>query len=92
MNLGIEDAHVFAACAADVLKGQMGRIADYGRLRHGVHETVVSRMDKLTTLARGQGWMGLLRRYLMPALTEIGPLAREMQTFITGLDQPVRLH
>jgi 2-polyprenyl-6-methoxyphenol hydroxylase-like FAD-dependent oxidoreductase len=35
MNLGIEDAFVFAACAADALKGRSrAALADYARLRH----------------------------------------------------------
>lgn len=36
MNLGIEDAFVFAACAADALQGDLTRLADYARLRHAV--------------------------------------------------------
>jgi 2-polyprenyl-6-methoxyphenol hydroxylase-like FAD-dependent oxidoreductase len=34
MNLGIEDAYVYAACAEDVIKGCAERIKDYSRLRH----------------------------------------------------------
>lgn len=37
MNLGIEDAFVYAACAADALKGDLGRLGDYGRLRQIAH-------------------------------------------------------
>jgi hypothetical protein len=54
MNLGIEDAFVFAACAADALDGKASRLAEYGRLRHSVHEAVVARLDKLTRVARGR--------------------------------------
>jgi len=32
MNLGIEDAYVFAKCAADELNGGGRRLADYGRI------------------------------------------------------------
>jgi len=91
MNLGIEDAYVFAACAADALGGNWERLNDYARLRHPVHREVVSRMDKLTTLARGRPkWMALLRHYLIPGMTRFGPVAHRMCDFITGLDEPTR--
>jgi 2-polyprenyl-6-methoxyphenol hydroxylase-like FAD-dependent oxidoreductase len=90
MNLGIEDAFVFAACAADALDGQLDRIDDYGRLRMPIHKRVVSRMDRLTTLARGQTPMiALLRRYLFPAVAHASPLTSFMQTFVAGLDHQV---
>ena len=92
MNLGIEDAFVFAACAADLLGGEGDRLADYNRLRHPVHAKVVARMDHLTTLARGRpGWMGLARHYLVPTLAGFGRLARPMRQFITGPDHPAEL-
>jgi 2-polyprenyl-6-methoxyphenol hydroxylase-like FAD-dependent oxidoreductase len=91
MNLGIEDAFVFAACAADALAGDMARLDDYAHLRHPVHARVVARMDRLTSLARGRpGWVGHLRHFLIPALTNFGPLAHIMREFITGLDYPTR--
>lgn len=92
MNLGIEDAFVFAACAAGALRGRPELIAEYGYLRHQVHRLVVARMDRLTALARGRpGWVGLLRRMLIPGMTGFGPAAHVMRDFVTGLDQPVRL-
>jgi 3-(3-hydroxy-phenyl)propionate hydroxylase len=70
MNRGIEDAHVYAACAADALKGHPERIRDYSRLRHPIHKTVVGRMDRLTALARGRPrWVGLFRHYLIPLVS-----------------------
>jgi 2-polyprenyl-6-methoxyphenol hydroxylase-like FAD-dependent oxidoreductase len=91
MNLGIEDAYVFSACVADALAGDMSRFDQYHDLRHPVHAKVVSRMDRLTTLARGKpGWLGLLRNHLIPAVASFGPLAHVMQDFVTGLDEPIR--
>ena len=93
MNLGIEDAYVYAACAQDVIKGRTGRLKDYSRLRHPIHKMVVSRMGRLTGLARGRPkWVGLLRHYLIPTMAGIGPLERIMRDFLTGLDHPVRVH
>jgi 2-polyprenyl-6-methoxyphenol hydroxylase-like FAD-dependent oxidoreductase len=93
MNLGIEDAWVFAECAADSLAGQPGRLEDYGRLRHAVHERVVSRIRLLTELARGRpGLVGLLREHLLPGLTRFGPSAHAMVALLTGLDHEVRSH
>lgn len=92
MNLGIEDAYVFAACAANALGGAPGWLADYGRLRHPVHAKVVARMDRLTALARGQpAWVRLARHYLFPALAGFGPFAHKMQNFVAGLDEPTKV-
>ncbi len=91
MNLGIEDAFVFADCAADALRGEIGRIADYGRLRHAVHKRVVGRIELLTTLARGQPEaVGLLRRFLIPGIAHLAPARRRMEEMVSGLDHPVR--
>ena len=91
MNLGIEDAFVFADCAAGALNGDIGRIADYGHLRHGVHKRVVGRIEKLTTLARGQPEaIGLLRRYLIPGMAHLAPARRRMEAMLSGLDHPVQ--
>jgi 2-polyprenyl-6-methoxyphenol hydroxylase-like FAD-dependent oxidoreductase len=92
MNLGIEDAWVFAACAVDVLAGDSSRLADYGRMRHAVHRKVVTRMNKLTVLARGRPrLLGLVRHYLIPALIGFSPLANLMELFIAGVDQPTEI-
>jgi 2-polyprenyl-6-methoxyphenol hydroxylase-like FAD-dependent oxidoreductase len=87
MNLGIEDAFVYAACASDRLDGRENALAEYERLRQPIHRRVVARMDRLTTLARGQpGWVGIARHYLIPTLTNFAPLAKTMREFLTGLD------
>ena len=67
INLGIEDAFVFAHCATDALHGDLQRLTEYGLLRHDVHAGVVAGVDRLTRLARGQpAILGLLRRFVMP--------------------------
>jgi 2-polyprenyl-6-methoxyphenol hydroxylase-like FAD-dependent oxidoreductase len=91
MNLGIEDAFVFAHCAVDALQGNLKRLSDYGLIRHEVHARVVARVDRLTRLARGQpAIVGLLRR-LMPAITTFGATHRSMVGLVTGLDHPIKV-
>lgn len=92
MNLGIEDAFVFAHCALDVLGGDPKRLSDYGKLRHDVHVRVVGQVDKLLRLARGQPTIvGLLRRFAIPAMTTFGPTRRAMIKLFTGLDHPIEV-
>jgi 2-polyprenyl-6-methoxyphenol hydroxylase-like FAD-dependent oxidoreductase len=70
-NLGIEDAYIYAACAAIALAGHLDAIDNYAGLRQPIHKTVVGRMDHLPTLARGRpDWVGLMRRYPAPSMTE----------------------
>jgi len=53
---------------------------------------VVSRIDRLTRLARGQpAVVGLLRRFVMPAVTAFGPTRRAMAELATGLDHPIKV-
>ena len=92
MNLGIEDAFVFAHCAIDALNGNPKRLSDYGELRHDVHARVVGHIDKLLRLARGQpAIVGLLRRFAIPAMTNFGPTRRAMIELFTGLDHPIKI-
>ena len=92
MNLGIEDAFVFAHCATDALHGDLQRLTEYGLLRHDVHAGVVASVDRLTRLARGQpAILGLLRRFVMPAITMFGPTRRSMIDLVTGLDHPIKV-
>ena len=92
MNLGIEDAYVFAKCAADELHGGDRRLADYGRIRHAVDAGVVERIKKLTQLARGRPELvALFRRYLIPGLTKFPPTAHQMIKLVTGLDHAVEV-
>jgi len=90
MNLGIEDAFVFASCAAGALRGDLLRIEAYARLRRPVHTRIVGRMDKLTALARGRPrWVEVLRNALLPAVTGFGPAARMIRELVSGLDHDV---
>lgn len=93
MNLGIEDAYVFAEYAAEALTGRWDRLEDYGRARHKVHSSVVSRISALTKLARGQpDIVGALRHYLIPGMTKFPPTAHAMLELLTGLDHEVITH
>nr|WP_276556741.1 FAD-dependent monooxygenase [Rhodoblastus acidophilus] len=93
MNLGIEDAYVFAACAAEALAGRPGRLDEYGRLRRLTHEQVVGRVRALTTFARGRpAPLGALRPWLLPLALRCPPLARALRDTLTGLDHPARAH
>jgi 2-polyprenyl-6-methoxyphenol hydroxylase-like FAD-dependent oxidoreductase len=93
MNLGIEDAYVFAECASDALQGRWRRLEDFGRLRREVHHKVIGRIRALTRLARGQpDLVGALRRYLIPGVTKFPPTAAPTIQLLTGLDHEVRLH
>jgi 2-polyprenyl-6-methoxyphenol hydroxylase-like FAD-dependent oxidoreductase len=93
MNLGIEDAFVFAHCATDALNGDPKRLSDYGALRHDVHVRVVGQIDRLLRLARGQpAIVGLLRRFVIPAITTFGPSRQAMIQLFTGLDHPIQVN
>lgn len=91
MNLGIEDAYVFAACATRALAaGSADRIADYGLLRRAVDRAVVRRVELLTHVVRGRGAVGLLRR-LAPLAGLLPAPPRGVVNAIVGLDHPVRV-
>jgi len=93
MNLGIEDAYVFAACAADALNGQWQRLQDFQRLRRPVHHAVIRRIRLLTELARGRPRMlGAMRRPLLLGVTHFPPALHAMVALLTGLDHEVCLH
>lgn len=91
MNLGIEDAFVFADCAADFLSGQPGRLEDYGRLRHAVDSAVVRNVRALTSAVRAGGptadW---LRRALIPRIARMPFILNRGLKVGMGLDHPVR--
>ena len=92
MNLGIEDAFVFAQCAADFLKGEMGRLADYGRIRHETDAAVVKKVEAITKAARAMGPLPeAIRPALLPLITAFPPLMHLVERMVTGLDHEVRL-
>lgn len=91
MNLGIEDAYVFAACAADFLAGEAGRLADYGRLRQPVDAAVVRRVRVLTSAVREtSGRADLLRRLAVPVVARLPFVFNRVLRIGMGLDHPVR--
>lgn len=91
MNLGIEDAWVYAACAADALAaGAPDRIAAYGRLRHEVDAAVVHRIALMTEVVRGHGAMAAVRRLAPRLAGRVPALRRRFVQIATGLDHPVR--
>lgn len=90
MNLGIEDAFVFAACAADFLAGEPGRLDDYGRLRHPVDAAVVRRVRALTAAVRDTSpGADLMRRMLIPAVARLPFVVNRVLKVGMGLDHPV---
>ena len=92
LNLGVEDAYVFAACAGDALaSGDLSRLAAYGRLRHSVHRGVVRRVALMTRLARGRtAPVRTLRHIALPRLARFSPIADAMARVAVGLDHEVR--
>ncbi len=92
MNLGIEDAFVFAACATDFLNGDPGRLEDYDRLRQAVDATVVHDIRALTGVVRNTSAAAdLARRLLIPAVAHLPWLMNRVLQTGMGLDHPVRL-
>ncbi|NBW07039.1 MAG: FAD-dependent monooxygenase [Caulobacteraceae bacterium] len=92
MNLGIEDAFVFAACADDFLKGQTNRLEDYNRLRHPVDATVVKRVRALTSLVRNVSPAAYILKGVVPPIVSRLPFVFNAALKVgMGLDHPVAL-
>ena len=90
MNLGIEDAYVFANCAARFLGGEAGALEAYGKSRREVDAAVVKRVERLTNAVRGTGGAGpVLRALAIPMLSRIRPLQRMVARQGLGLDHPL---
>lgn len=91
MNLGIEDAWVFADCAADAISGKLERMQEYAELRLPVDRQVVHRVAALTRLMCGRpAPMRWLRDTLAPGAIRLPPVRRRMLQTIAGLDHPLR--
>jgi 2-polyprenyl-6-methoxyphenol hydroxylase-like FAD-dependent oxidoreductase len=83
MNLGIEDAWVFAelACA--------GELQRYDALRRAVDRRVVRAVALLSRVAAAEpAPLGLVRRFLFPLATRVPFIRRRMIASVTGLDHP----
>ena len=90
MNLGIEDAFVYAACAADYLAGETGRLEDYHRIRHPVDQAVVDRVRRLTGMVRNTSPLADWLKGVVPPLISHMPFALNAGLRVgMGLDHPV---
>lgn len=89
MNLGIEDAYVFAACAVDVLNGEPSRLADYSRLRRPIDAAWVKTARSLTAFVADQSPTArLLKRIVPPVLGAVPGLIDQALKRGLGLDHP----
>lgn len=92
MNLGIEDAFVFAACAADALASRLDRLDDYDRLRRPIDAAVVRNVRALTSAVRSTSASAdQLRRFMIPMIARTPFLLHRILRVGMGLDHPVRL-
>lgn len=84
MNLGIEDAYVFAQLAS------MGRLEAYEARRRSVDRRVVRGVERLSALPRGRSWLARVPRRLWPlipfALPFVSGFARQ---WLLGLDHDI---
>ena len=86
MNLGVEDAYVFAHLAAT------GQLDKYHRLRHPVDRAVVHQTERLTEIPRGRKPFAKVARTLIPFIAPIIPLGQKgIAKWVLGLDHEVKL-
>lgn len=91
MNLGIEDAYVYAECATDALAGDMARLHDYAVLRHQIHKDVVRRIGAITHLVHGRPpWLRWMRDEMVPLAGHLTFARQLMLRTIGGLDHPLK--
>jgi len=84
LNLGIEDAYVFAGLAAE------GRLTDYEALRRPRAKALVRRVELATEVARRRAFWTRAVRPLLPAMAMARPFcADRVRRFVLGLDHPV---
>ncbi len=92
MNLGIEDAWVFAECAARALGGTVAQLQAYADLRRAVDGRVVRKVATLTRLMGGHPpVLRRLRDTLVPQALTLAPLRGLMIRTLAGLDHPLRM-
>ena len=92
MNLGIEDAWVFAECAARALGGTVAQLQAYADLRRTVDGRVVRKVATLTRLMGGHPpVLRRLRDALLPQALKLAPLRGLMIRTLAGLDHPLRM-
>lgn len=86
MNLGIEDAFVYASLIAQ------GRIEDYESLRRPIVTDVTEQIERMTSLPRGQTLMAKAARLFALVFAPLAPLrASYARRFILGLDHEMNL-
>lgn len=89
MNLGIEDAFVFAACATDALNGDLARLADYARVRHAVDSAWVQTSRGLTRFVTDQSLPArTVKRIVPPLAASVPGLIEQGLKRALGLDHP----
>lgn len=80
MNLGLEDAFVFAALET------RGRLADYNGLRHPVDQRVVHQVEFFTRMMTDRSrFFDFIRRYVFPQVVRT-PLQKRIKQTVAGLD------
>lgn len=85
MNLGIEDAHVFAELLTQ------GRLTEYGKLRRNIVLPLMRRIQRMTDLMRGRSTVARWARTFVPLVAPVvAPLALPAaRRFVLGLDHEV---
>jgi len=81
MNLGLEDAWVFAELA------KATRLSEYDQLRRPVDRRVVNQVEFLTRFIAGKTpFSGFMRRFILPVATKIPAFRNRLVKTLTGLD------
>jgi 2-polyprenyl-6-methoxyphenol hydroxylase-like FAD-dependent oxidoreductase len=84
MNLGLEDAWVFAELV------RANRRSEYDRLRRPVDRRVVRQVERLSRVVAAESrWDRFVRAFLFPAATRIPFIRSRMVATLTGLDHPL---
>jgi 2-polyprenyl-6-methoxyphenol hydroxylase-like FAD-dependent oxidoreductase len=92
MNLGIEDALVFACYAVPALAGDMVRLADYGAERRRIDLKVVKSVERLTNAVRATGPLAMkLRPLIVPLVAHTPALRHFAMRTATGLDHRLKI-
>ena len=86
MNLGLEDAFVFAELV------RTGRLDEYDRLRRPIDGEVVRRVEYLSQIVSAESWFNwLVRSFVLPRAVKIPFVRSRMVGTVTGLDHKLPL-
>lgn len=84
MNLGIEDAYVFAELAA------VNQLSRYHDLRHGTDYRVLRQVQRMTEVPKGKSAFSQIARRFAPLMAPFLPLsASKMRKWVLGLEHEV---